>query len=139
MLRSLTKYAIICVDDELIILDTLKIQFKKLYGNQYLFEIAESVEEAWEVIEDLEQSEISIGMIVSDWLMPEVRGDKFLIDVHKKYPNIVKVMLTGQADEDAIERVKNKADLHYCLYKPWKEKDLYKVINSGMEKVCNQP
>ena len=38
--------------------------------------------------------------------MPGIKGDEFLIRVHQKYPKIVKVMLTGQADEVAIERVK---------------------------------
>ncbi|HAJ63629.1 MAG TPA: hypothetical protein DCP31_34000 [Cyanobacteria bacterium UBA8543] len=35
--------------------------------------------------------------------------------------NVIKVMLTGQADEVAIERAKTHANLHDCLFKPWCE------------------
>ena len=41
-------------------------------------------------------------IIVSDWLMPGMKGDEFLIQVHQKFPHIVKVLLTGQADSEAI-------------------------------------
>jgi hypothetical protein len=47
------KLAILSVDDERIILDSIKIQIEKNFNNQYLFEYAESAEEALEVIDDL--------------------------------------------------------------------------------------
>ena len=61
-------------------------------------------------------------MVVSDWLMPGIKGDELLIKVHQKYPKIITVMLTGQADVDAVERAVEEADLYCCLYKPWKAK-----------------
>jgi len=67
--------------------------------------------------------------------MPGIKGDEFLILVHQKYPKIVKVMLTGQADEVAIERVKELANLHRCLYKPWDGKELIETIKSGLAKI----
>ena len=36
--------------------------------------------------------------------MPGIKGDEFLINTHKKFPKIVKIMLTGQADEEAVNR-----------------------------------
>ncbi|EDN69258.1 two-component response regulator [Beggiatoa sp. PS] len=76
-----------------------------------------------------------IIIIVSDWLMPGKKGDEFLADVHSRYPNIVKIMLTGQADPDALERAKEQANLHCCLRKPWEHKDLVEAIKSGLEKL----
>lgn len=38
--------AIICVDDERIIFDSLKAQLKKQLGNQYQYEIAENADDA---------------------------------------------------------------------------------------------
>ena len=67
--------------------------------------------------------------------MPGIRGDEFLVRVHKKFPNIVKVMLTGQATPEAIERTTIEADLHRCLHKPWKESDLIETIDSGLSKI----
>lgn len=129
------KKAILCVDDEKIILDSLKAQLKKNFRRRYLYEFAESAEEAWEVIEELCEDEIKILLIVSDWLMPGMRGDDFLIKVHQRFPNIIKVILTGQADKEAIERAKLLANLHSCLYKPWKEEELIQIVRSGLEHV----
>jgi CheY-like chemotaxis protein len=129
------KPVILCVDDEVVVLNSLKIQLKKEFGDDYLYEVAENAGEALEIIEELKEEETNILVIVSDWLMPGLKGDEFLIRVHKKYPKIVKVMLTGQADELAIERVKEQANLHRCLYKPWDGKELIETIKSGLAKL----
>lgn len=129
------KPVILCVDDEVVVLNSLKIQLKKEFGDDYLYEVAENADEALEIIEELKEEESDILVIVSDWLMPGLKGDEFLIRVHQKYPKIVKVMLTGQADELAIERVKEQANLHRCLYKPWDGKELVETIKSGLAKI----
>ena len=72
-------------------------------------------------------------VIVSDWLMPGVKGDEFLIQVHQKFPQLITVMLTGQANAEAIERAKEQANLHACLYKPWTEEELSQIITSALE------
>jgi DNA-binding NtrC family response regulator len=124
--------AIICVDDEASILKALKEQLKRLFGNQYVYEVAQSAEEAWIVIDELQQEEIQILIIVSDWLMPNVKGDEFLTQVHERFPEVITVMLTGQADEAAIERAKQQANLYACIRKPWAEKDLQQIINAAL-------
>lgn len=131
----MSKPAILCVDDEAVVLNSLKIQLKKEFGDTYTYEVAESADEALEIIEELQSEETDILVIVSDWLMPGIKGDEFLIRVHEKYPNIIKVMLTGQADETAIQRVKEKASLHNCLYKPWSSHELIDTIKSGLERL----
>ncbi|MEB3283377.1 MAG: response regulator [Lyngbya sp.] len=128
----MSEKAILCVDDEAIILESLKEQLKRRFGSQYLYEMAESVEEAWEIIEELKEDEIEILMIISDWLMPETKGDEFLIKVHEKYPQIVTVMLTGQADNLAVIRAQENANLYCCLYKPWSEEELVNIISSAL-------
>ena len=128
----MTKPVILCVDDEKVILDSLKIQLKKEFQDTYLYEAAESADEALEIIEELQEDEMTILVIVSDWLMPGMKGDEFLIEVHKRFPKIVKIMLTGQADEQSIEQAKKYANLHSCLHKPWNNEDLIENIKSGL-------
>ncbi len=123
--------AILCVDDEQVILDSLKEQLKRRFGSEYMYEAAESAEEALEILEELYADSVKVLIIVSDWLMPEMKGDEFLIKVHQKFPEIVTVMLTGQADDEAIERAKKDANLSYCLRKPWTEEELAQIINSS--------
>jgi CheY-like chemotaxis protein len=130
----MSKPVILCVDDELVVLDSLKTQLKKAFDKEYIYEMAESADEALEIIDELDEDEIDILVIVSDWLMPGIKGDEFLIRVHQKFPNIVKVLLTGQADDAAIERAKTQANLHRCLFKPWTTEELVETIRSGLSK-----
>ncbi|NEO53614.1 MAG: response regulator [Okeania sp. SIO3B5] len=126
--------AILCVDDEMPILKVLKEQLQRCFGNKYIYEVAQSAEEAWIVIDELEEEDIKILAIVSDWLMPNVKGDVFLTQVHQRFPNVVTVMLTGQADEAAIERARQQANLYACLYKPWTEEQLQQIISTALNR-----
>lgn len=128
------KKAILCVDDESIILESLQEQLQKHFGSEYDYETAENAEEGLEIIEELAKDGVKILIIVSDWLMPGTKGDEFLIKVHQKFPSIVKVMLTGQANEDAIKKAKDEADLFAVLHKPWSDEELFSIINSGLKK-----
>ncbi len=128
---------ILCVDDEEVILETLKEQLKRRLGHDYLYEGASDATEAWEVLEDLVAEDLEVLIIVSDWLMPGMKGDESstttLIQVHQKYPKIVTVLLTGQADQAAIARAQEFANLHRCLHKPWSEEELANTILAGLD------
>lgn len=131
----MSKPVILCVDDEAVVLDSLKIQLKKAFDNTYCYEGAESADEAMEVIEEFQDEGTAIIVIVSDWLMPGLKGDEFLSQVHAQFPKVVKIMLTGQADPEAIERAKVTANLHCCLPKPWDARELIAAINTGLDKI----
>ena len=125
--------ATLCVDDEKIILDSLKSQIKRRFGSDYKCEIASGADEALDIIEELHAEGVRIVIIVSDWLMPGIKGDEFLINVHKRFPGIVKLMLTGQADTEAIDNARKNANLYQCIYKPWKEEELYSILEAALE------
>jgi CheY-like chemotaxis protein len=131
----MSKPVILCVDDEKVILDSLKIQIKQAFDGQYLYEAAESADEAIEIIAELQSEDAPILVIVSDWLMPGIKGDEFLIQVHQKFPNIVKIMLTGQADMEAVDKARQFANLYVCLPKPWNANELIEKIQSGIAKL----
>jgi len=124
--------AILCVDDEDSILKALKEQLKCCFGNRYIYEVAQSAAEAWMVLDELETEGIKILIIVSDWLMPNIRGDEFLATVHQRFPAIITIMLTGQADAAAIERARQHTNLYACLHKPWAEEELQLVISTAL-------
>lgn len=127
--------AIVCVDDESIILDSLSEQIHNIFGDEYIYESAENADEGMEVISELAEQNFDVLIIVSDWLMPGKKGDEFLIEVHEKFPNTVKIMLTGQADETAIKNAIKNAELHAYISKPWTSEDLENVIRSGITKI----
>ena len=129
------KPVILCVDDEKIVLQSLKAQLKSAFGDAYLYEVAEDGDEAIELIKELKEEGMKIILLVSDWLMPGIKGDELLIRVDQEFPNIIKIMLTGQANEEAIARAKQEANIHSCLYKPWAEEELIQTIQSALKKL----
>ncbi len=110
----------------------MEIELQEAFGNMYLYELAESAEEALEIMEDLDKEGLRIIIIISDWLMPGMKGDEFLIYAHEKYPHIIKILLTGQASEEAIERAKKEANLYRCFFKPWDSRELIQSIQSAV-------
>lgn len=124
--------AIICIDDEIIILNSLVEQLEKHFGDDYIYEQAESAEEAFELIEDLEDDEIEMAIVVCDWLMPGLKGDEFLLKMDLKYPKVVKILLTGQADEGLVYNLKQEADRFAVVQKPWDKDELVTTIKKRM-------
>lgn len=129
------KLSILCVDDEAIILNSLLRQLQVAFGDRYIYETSENAEEALEIVEELQSENTDVLVIVSDWLMPGMKGDEFLTEIHKKFPRVVKILLTGQADEAAVERAKTQANLHRYLQKPWSEKELIDCIQEGLNQI----
>lgn len=127
--------AILCVDDEEMVLVALRQQVEDALGEDCVIEIATSGEEALEIITELvEEDEVRIVLIVSDWLMPGMKGDEFLIQAHKLCPNVEKIMLSGQADPEAIQRAKDEADLKEFISKPWDANHLLETIKESLSK-----
>jgi len=133
--KIMSKPVILCVDDERMVLDSLRMQLSTAFGSGYKYEAAEDAYEALDLIEELDGENIRVIVIISDWLMPGIKGDDFLIRVHEQFPKVVKIMLTGQADEAAINRAKKHANLHSCLFKPWSESDLRETILSALSQL----
>ena len=81
----MVKPIILCIDDEKTILQSLRSQLRRQFGSKFSYEFAESAEEGLEVIEELslEGAANDLQVIISDWLMPGMKGDEFLMKIHK--------------------------------------------------------
>lgn len=128
----MTELAIVCVDDEPFVLDSLKEQLTRSLGDMYRIEVAESGEEALELLEELTEEGYEIPMIVSDQIMPGMSGDELLGEVHKRYPRSLKVFLTGLAGIDAVGKAVNNANLYRYISKPWDDVDLAMTVREGI-------
>ena len=127
------KGVLLCVDDELIVLTALKDQLRRAFGNDFHIDVAESAEEALELLDELSEQGHRLLVIVSDWLMPGMKGDEFLVEAHRRFPTVVKIMLSGQAQQEAVDRAKREAGLHEFLAKPWNAAELVETINQGLK------
>ena len=126
--------AIVCIDDETLVLESLKEQLKRYLGDDYYIEVAESGEEALEIVEDLQEEGIQIPLIISDQIMPGMKGDELLIQLHARYPKILKIMLTGQASAEAVGNAVNEANLYRYIAKPWDEIDLGLTVTEALRR-----
>lgn len=132
-MELIKKPVILCVDDERVVLISVSNQIRNQFQDHFLIETAENTEEAWEVIRELQEQNLEIRFIISDWLMPLDKGDKFLIDVFQELPNASLIMLSGHADEEAVERARKFANLKSFIRKPWDKEELLKVITEGVQ------
>ncbi len=123
------KKAILCVDDEILILVSIIQELKRVFGTQYIYEQATDAESALEVVQELYREEVEVVYIISDWLMPGMKGDVFLDIVHDRYPFIKAVMITGHADQQAIARVKQNPSVLAVFSKPWSPVELIAVLS----------
>lgn len=128
----MNKGILLCVDDEMIVLVALKDQLRKAFGNAHIIEVAESAQEGMEILDELVGCGYLPLVIISDWLMPGMKGDEFLIQAHLRFPHVIKVMLSGQADNKAVERVRELAGLHAFVAKPWDGDQLVRCVRDGL-------
>lgn len=122
---SETQHTILCVDDENNILQSLRRLLRK---EGYNLLLASSGEEAFEL---LEQNDVHL--IISDQRMPQMNGTEFLASVKEKYPDVLRVILTGYTDVDSITESINKGHIYKFFLKPWNDNNLKLEIRQALE------
>ncbi len=118
------KPVIVCIDDEPDVLNSLKIELKKAIGDRCIIETAEGGEDALELLADLQADEYEIALVLSDYIMPDIKGDELLKRIHERSPDTLTIMLTGQADLEALSNAIKYAKLYRYIPKPWHNEDL---------------
>lgn len=127
------KSVIICVDDEKIVLNSLKAQLRPALSSNIGIEIAESAEEALLIVEDAISSNIGIPVIISDQIMPDMKGDEFLTLIHQKSKDTLNILLSGQANTEDIGKAVNNAKLYKYLTKPWDKEILIRMVKEAID------
>ncbi len=67
-------------------------------------------------------------VVISDYRMPEMDGIEFLNTVRELHPGIVRIMLSGEADRQAMLASINEADVFRFLTKPWEDEELLDAV-----------
>lgn len=126
------KVSVICVDDEFIVLRGLKSQLKSKFGRDLLVETVESGEEALELYDELISEGYEIPLVISDQIMPGIKGDELLIKLFGINPEMKTILLTGQASPEAVGNALNNANLFRYIGKPWEVEDLNISVNEAI-------
>jgi response regulator RpfG family c-di-GMP phosphodiesterase len=115
---------ILLVDDEIAILDGLRRQLRK----RFTVHTASSGAEALELLKTQ-----SVAVVVSDMRMPQMNGATFLSRVHALYPNVVRILLTGEADTQSAIAAVNEGKIYRFLTKPSPPDVLLEEIGGAVE------
>lgn len=126
------KGTIVCIDDERLVLISLRDQLNRLLGGDYEIELAEGCEDALALFAELAQARIEIPLVICDQLMPGMTGEELLINIHTRHPQTRKILLTGQASFDALIGAINRANLYRYIAKPWDETDLGLTVKEAI-------
>jgi two-component system NtrC family sensor kinase len=122
---------ILCVDDERNILQALERSF--LDDN---YEIVNAGSGA-EGLQALEESG-PFQLVISDYRMPVMSGVEFLIEVYNRWPETVRIVLSGYADVGAIVAAINEGHIYKFIPKPWNDEELRVTIQNSVERYLLQ-
>jgi CheY-like chemotaxis protein len=118
----------LCVDDDKLVLNSLRIQLLRHYQNKHHTEFAQDATEAFEVIEELIKIGVETVLVISDWIMPGMNGDEFLAKVNVRYPHMRTMMLTGQVSGEKSDIFLKSGITSVIISKPWTETELISSI-----------
>ena len=115
---------VLFVDDEPNVLQSIRRSLRKSFD----VDTAEGGQEAL----DKMAANGSYAVIVSDMRMPGMNGVEFLSEAKKRAPDSVRMMLTGNADQQTAVDAVNHGDIFRFLNKPCGPEDLASALQSGI-------
>ncbi len=75
----------------------------------------------------------AVGLVVSDYRMPEMNGVDLMREVRSRHPDIVLVLLTGYADVAVLSEAINEVGIYHYVEKPWRVADLQQIVRRGLQ------
>ncbi|OIR00933.1 cyclic di-GMP phosphodiesterase response regulator RpfG [mine drainage metagenome] len=117
---------LLCVDDEQNILSALRRLFRQ---DGYRILTAASGEEGLRLLE----REV-VDLVISDMRMPEMDGARFLERVSSRWPDTLRILLTGHADIAATIAAINRGQIFRYIAKPWDDQDVRLIVRHALER-----
>ncbi|WP_304066510.1 response regulator [Pedobacter glucosidilyticus] len=118
------KIVVLYVDDE----ENNLISFKANFRIKYQVLTALSGDDALKIMETK-----AVDIIITDQRMPNMTGVEFLEKVLEKFPEPMRILLTGYADMSAVIDAVNKGKIFHYLNKPWDEAELDMTIKRAYD------
>jgi len=117
---------ILCVDDEPNILSALRRLF---HGKGLQVRTAESGKAALALL-----ASEAVDLVISDMRMPEMDGARFLAQVRERWPETMRLLLTGHSDIHAVIDAINRGEIYRYITKPWDDTDIVLVVRQALER-----
>ena len=119
-------WRVLCVDDEANILSALRRLFRPC---GYVVTVAASGEEGLAILD-----QTPFDLVISDMRMPGMSGAQFLEEVSTRWPDTMRLLLTGYADIDSTIDAVNKGRIFHYVSKPWDDKALLLIVRHALER-----
>ncbi|HEC17546.1 MAG TPA: response regulator [Sedimenticola sp.] len=123
--QAVASATLLFVDDEANILSSLRRLFRPL---GYKILVAPGGREGLELMR-----EHQVDLVISDMRMPEMDGAAFLAEVAERWPDTVRILLTGYADMDSTIAAINLGKIYKYISKPWDENDIRLSVRHALE------
>jgi response regulator RpfG family c-di-GMP phosphodiesterase len=124
MIEDDEKISVLYVDDE----ENNLVAFKASFRRHFNIYTAISADDAKIIL-----SKTAIHVLITDQRMPGTLGTELLAQALQDYPDIIRILLTGYSDIEAVKDSINKGQVFRYLEKPWKEEDLKTTIEEAFE------
>ncbi|SEA23124.1 response regulator [Alkalimonas amylolytica] len=119
-------HSILLLDDEENILRALRRLLRK---DGYTVFIATNAEEAFELL-----AAHPIQVVMSDQRMPKMSGTEFLSQVQSMYPETIRMVLSGYADVQSMNKAITEGAIHKFMTKPWDDQQLRAEITHAFQR-----
>ncbi len=118
---------ILCVDDEQNVLRSLTRLF---LDDPYEILTASSGAEGLLILDQCG----CVPVVISDYRMPGMNGVEFLSEVRKRWPDTVRIVLSGYADTGAIVSAINEGQIYRFVPKPWNDDEVRVTVTNALER-----
>lgn len=119
---TISKPTILIVDDEVRSLESLE----RNLSEEFNVLLAENTADAEKLLADN-----WVHIILSDQRMPDKTGVAFLTEVREKWPDVIRIIISGYTDADDIISGLNDAGIYHYITKPWKPEKLILVLRNA--------
>lgn len=126
VMESDLSFTLLCVDDEANILIALR---RLLRAQGYRVLTAESGAAGLAVM-----AETPVDLVISDMRMAEMDGACFLEQVKARWPDTVRILLTGYADMNSTVAAVNKGGIYRYISKPWEDDEVLNIVKDALER-----
>jgi len=116
-------FNVLFIDDDDFMLRALRRLARRLRPDWQFFSAADAT-----VWRSAVSPQIKLDLVICDYLMPQINGDKVLSEVAQEYPGAVRALLTGDTTEDVVCSASKIA--HFVLSKPFNERDFLDLFQS---------
>lgn len=123
--NQMIKTKVLYVDDE----KSNLVSFKASFRQEFDVLIASSAAEGLEMLEN----ELDTHVVIADQRMPEMTGVQFLAEIRPRYPDIVRILLTGYSDIEAVIGAINKGQVYRYINKPWDYENIRIALRNARE------